>query len=135
MNNEQDCVVISSAGPVVHSDRGFLLRPSGVTDKTAGTVGLSMHYGTLPPATKITPHYHPYESIAFTVSGSNRVYFGPKLEKFIDLHPGDFIYIPANALHSPENLSADVPSEYILSRAAPDEIILYPETQPATESQ
>ena len=57
------------------------------------------------------------------ISGKARAYFGPNDEQWVDVSAGDFIYIPACMIHSTEN-TGDTPVEYILARAAPEDIAI-----------
>jgi uncharacterized RmlC-like cupin family protein len=57
------------------------------------------------------------------ISGKGRAYFGPNDERWEDVSAGDFIYIPAGMIHSTENIGEGV-IEYILARAAPEDIAI-----------
>lgn len=104
---------------------GFV-RGWGINNETTGSVSISMAYGALAPGIKAEPHYHPFETAIYIISGKVRVYLGVKGEEFVDAEEGDFIYIPQLVVHSPENIGV-VPMEFVVARNAPDEIALLPE--------
>jgi uncharacterized RmlC-like cupin family protein len=112
--------VIHAAERVSQSDHG-LLRGWGVSGETAGSQHLSMAHGLVPVGAKAARHYHPFETAIFVISGRARAYFGAHDEDAVEVGAGDFLYIPAGVIHSTENIG-DVPVEYILARAAPEEV-------------
>lgn len=112
--------IIRAAERVQQSDHG-LLRGWGVSGSTAGSQQLSMAHGIVPVGAKAARHYHPFETAIFVISGRARAYFGARDEESADVGAGDFLYIPANVIHTTENIG-DAPVEYILARAAPEDI-------------
>ena len=46
----------------------------------------------------------------------------PHLEQELVIKPGNFIYVPAKAVHQPIN-DSDIPMELIVARNAPVEIV------------
>ena len=121
-HSKDDFVVIHSNETVNKSDHG-LMREFGVSSATSGTQSLSMAYGIVPAGSKSGRHYHPFETAVYVISGYSRAFFGPNDERSVDCGPGDFIYIPAGMIHSTEN-TGDGPVEYILARAAPEDIAI-----------
>jgi uncharacterized RmlC-like cupin family protein len=100
-----------------------LVRGFGVSRSTTGSMHLSMAHGVVPVGATSTRHYHPFETAVFIISGKARSYFGPHDEEWVDIAAGDFVYIPANLPHSTENIGS-TPLEYILARAAPEDIVI-----------
>ena len=49
---------------------------------------------------------------------------GPALENSNPIGPGDFIYVPPNAVHQPINDSLSDPMELIVARNTPVEIVV-----------
>jgi uncharacterized RmlC-like cupin family protein len=80
-----------------------------------------MAYGLVPIGATSTRHYHPFETAVFIISGRARAYFGPRDEEWVDVEPGDFLYIPGDLPHSTKNIG-DAPVQYILTRAAPEDV-------------
>lgn len=119
---QDDFVVIRFNETVNKSDHG-LIREFGVSASTSGSQALSMAYGMVPAGSKSKRHYHPFETAVYVISGQARAYFGPNDERWEDVAKGDFLYIPAGMVHSTEN-TGDSPVEYILARAAPEDIAI-----------
>lgn len=76
-----------------------------------------MAYGHLPPRLVASPHAHEFETAIYILSGRVRVFFGDDLRTFVDVEADDFLFIPANLMHGPVNMS-DQPMVYIVARAA-----------------
>ncbi len=119
---QQDFAVIHFDETVNQSDHG-LIREFGISSATTPTQHLSMAYGMVPAGSKSGRHYHPFETAVYVISGRARAYFGANDEHWEDVSAGDFIYIPAGMIHSTEN-TGEGPVEYLLARAAPEDIAL-----------
>ena len=50
--------------------------------------------------------------------------FGAKLEHTVDAGPGDFIYVPPEAVHQEINLDADAPVEMIVARDGQENVVV-----------
>jgi len=119
---QNDFVIIHPSETVNKSDHG-LIREFGISMSTTGSQHLSMAFGMVPAGSKSKRHYHPFETAVYVISGKARAYFGPNDERWEDVSAGDFIYIPAGMIHSTENIGGGV-IEYILARAAPEDIAI-----------
>lgn len=119
---QDDFVIIRQNETVNKSDHG-LIREFGVSAATSGSQALSMAYGMVPAGSKSKRHYHPFETAVYVIAGQARAFFGPHDERWEDVGAGDFLYIPAGMVHSTENTGAG-PVEYILARAAPEDIAI-----------
>ena len=117
---QNDFVHIPFDQTVNQSDHG-LIREFGVSAATSGSQHLSMAFGMVPARSKSKRHYHPFETAVYVISGQSRAYFGHNDERSVDVSPGDFLYIPAYMVHSTESIG-DTPVEYILARAAPEDM-------------
>lgn len=100
-----------------------LVRGFGVSQSTAGSAHLSMAYGSVPVGAVSSRHYHPFETAVYVISGKARSYFGRRDEEWVDVEAGDFVFIPAELPHSTANIG-DEPVQYILARAAPEDIVI-----------
>src|SRR5215208_8278744 len=98
-------------------------REFGVSGSSAGSRHLSMAYGVVPAGATSTRHSHPFETAVFVISGRARAYFGLNDEEWVDVEPGDFLYIPADMPHSTANIG-DTPVQYVLARAAPEDVVI-----------
>ena len=119
---QDDFVIVRLNETVNKSDLG-LIRDFGISASTSGSQALSMAYGMVPAGSKSKRHYHPFETAVYVISGQARACFGPNDERWEDVAAGDFIYIPAGMVHSTENTGGQ-PVEYILARAAPEDIAI-----------
>ena len=100
-------------------------REAGVSASTVGAQKLWVGYVTMAPGMKSGAHHHgPVESCIYVISGRARIRFGPHLEQTVDAGPGDFIYVPPEAVHQEINLDADAPIEMIVSRDGQENIVV-----------
>ena len=104
---------------------GNMTRMAGVSEKLAGTTAIHLAVATIPPGCASSPHYHVNcESAIYVVKGSGRFLTGGKLERSQAIGPGDFIYVPPDAVHQPINDSPSETMELIVARNAPVEIVV-----------
>lgn len=66
-------------------------------------------------------HHGASESGIYIISGQARFRMGPDLAEHADAGPGDFIYVPAWAVHSEANLSQTEPVVAIVCRSISDD--------------
>ncbi len=102
---------------------GAMTRLAGVSQGLVGSTGIHLAIATIPPGCASTPHYHVNcESAIYVVKGKGRFIIGEKLDNEIPIGPGDFIYVPQDAVHQPVNDGSD-PMELIVARNTPVEIV------------
>lgn len=118
-------VVVRKNDAPSDNKHGFM-RGWGITGERTGSQNISMAHGVLPPGVKAEPHYHLFETAIYILAGKVRVYYGMGDEEFEDVSAGDFIFIPEKVIHSPKNIGED-PLEFIVARAAPEEVAFTPE--------
>jgi len=116
---------------VVHPDdleveikSGAMTRLAGVSEALTGSTGIHLAIATIPPHCASSPHYHVNcESAIYVVKGHGRFVIGDSLDTELTIGPGDFIYVPAEAVHQPVN---DGPEdmEIIVARNTPVEIVV-----------
>ncbi|MGW3149676.1 cupin domain-containing protein [Streptomyces sp. NPDC001177] len=61
-------------------------------------------------------HHGEYESVIYVLTGALRMEFGPDGSDTVEAGPGDFVYVPKNAVHRESNPSAE-PADIIVVRA------------------
>jgi uncharacterized RmlC-like cupin family protein len=103
----------------------------GVNEVSAGSRGLSMLVTMLGPGRCTNAHYHvDSETAIYGVSGNARMFYGEKLENFVDVGAGDFIYIPPFCPHKTYNLSHTADAVFVTARTDPFEqerVVVTPE--------
>ena len=118
-----ECKVIHPDGLEVEIQSGAMTRLAGVSEALTGSTGIHLAIATIPPHCASSPHYHVNcESAIYVVKGRGRFIVGDKLDNPLPIAPGDFIYVPAEAVHQPVNDSDEV-MEIIVARNTPVEIV------------
>jgi uncharacterized RmlC-like cupin family protein len=101
----------------------------GLSERTAGTNGLSMMVVHIPPGGKAEPHYHDgFEAGIYILEGKVDNLFGEGLKESVVTEKGDFLFIPPGVPHQPINLSDTEPAIAIVSRNIASEqepVVLY----------
>ena len=106
-------------------------RAAAINHATAGAKKLWAGTVEIHPNAKTGVHHHgALESIIYIISGQARMRWGSKLEYVAEAGPGDFIYVPAEAVHQPIN-DGDGDMEIIVARNTPVEIVVEVETSKA----
>jgi uncharacterized RmlC-like cupin family protein len=71
---------------------------------------------TEPGATSGWHHHGEHETSLYVVSGRLRLEFGPGGDQVVDAGPGDFVHVPAGAVHRESNPDGE-PSTAVIARA------------------
>jgi uncharacterized RmlC-like cupin family protein len=80
---------------------------------------------TMAPGAKSGVHHHgPVESSIYVISGRARFRFGAKLEREVEVGPGDFVYVPPEAVHQELNLDPDAPVVMIVARDGQENVVV-----------
>jgi uncharacterized RmlC-like cupin family protein len=102
----------------------------GISDETAGSLGIGMNLVIIPPGATADPHYHDgFETAIFLLSGRVETRYGEDLRHTCVNEAGDFLYIPAGVPHEPRNLSDTEPARAIVARNTLNEresVVAYP---------
>ncbi|WP_349729386.1 cupin domain-containing protein [Peribacillus frigoritolerans] len=61
-------------------------------------------------------HHGEAETAGYILSGRTRIYFGENYKEYVDLGPGDFLYVPPFVPHIEETLSEKEPVVFITAR-------------------
>jgi uncharacterized RmlC-like cupin family protein len=94
----------------------------GISCKTVGASGLSMHLVVIPPGARAEPHKHiGYETGIYVLEGRVSTRWGPALEHETVSEAGDFLFVPPGVPHEAINLSATEPARAIVARNDPAE--------------
>ena len=120
-----ECRVIHPDALEVEVRSGSMTRLAGVSQGLVGSTGIHLAIATIPPGCASSPHYHVNcESAIYVARGRGRFLAGPNLEQSMAIGPGDFIYVPPDAVHQPVNDSPTEPLELIVARNTPVEIVV-----------
>ena len=118
-----DCRVIHPDELETEVSSGAMIRLAGVSEGLVGSTGIHLAIATIPAGCASSPHFHVNcESAIYVVKGHGRFLTGTGLENSLTIGPGDFIYVPQDAVHQPINDGLE-PMELIVARNTPAEIV------------
>ena len=119
-----ECRVVHPDGLEVEIQSGAMTRLAGGVGEFGGVHRIHLAVATIPPHCASSPHYHVNcESAIYVVKGHGRFIVGNNLDQPLSIGPGDFIYVPAEAVHQPVN-DGDEALEIIVARNTPTEIVV-----------
>lgn len=126
-----ECRLIKSDNLDVEISSGSMTRLAGVSQGLVGSNGIHLAIATIPPGCSSSPHYHVNcESAIYVSKGTGRFMVGENLETSLEIGPGDFLYVPAEAVHQPVNDGTE-PLELIVARNTAVEIVVEVEADKA----
>lgn len=95
---------------------------TGISGRTVGATGLSMHIVVIPPGARAAPHIHVgYETGLYVLEGRVCTRWGESLENEVISEAGDFLFVPPGVPHEAINLSDSEPARAVVARNDPDE--------------
>ena len=87
------------AGEAYVGQQGFPYS-AGLTGGTAGARGLCMTVLPLPDGARAKTHLHRgIETAAYIMEGEVDMYYGERLEHFLQARAGEYVYVPADMPH------------------------------------
>lgn len=102
-----------------------MFRDIGVSAETTGAQGIYSAIVSTGPGARSTVHHHrECETAIYILEGSARFRYGAQLEHAVEAHAGDFVYIPAHAVHTEDNLSDTEPLRVLVSRNCPGSVVV-----------
>jgi len=117
------------AGEQFQGKQGLQYTP-GISAETVGARGIHLQIVTIPPGGRAKAHKHAsHETAIYMLSGVSAMWYGEHLEQHMIVHPGDFLYIPADTPHLPYNPSDSENAVALISRTDPNEqesVVLLP---------
>ena len=124
---KRGCVVKGGAGYRAEQGSDYL---PGISAETAGAKALWLGIVTLPPGQRTKAHVHERHETAFYMMSGDEVelWTGDQLQYRDVVHPGDYLFIPANVLHVAVN-RGDRPAILIGSRNEPtsqESVVMHP---------
>jgi uncharacterized RmlC-like cupin family protein len=114
------CVVVEGHG-TYSGAQGFDYF-EGISARSAGARGLSMHRLEIPPGATARPHLHEHhETAIYVLSGRSEMRYGEGLHEHLEVRAGQFLFIPAGMPHLPSNPSDRDACVVVLARTDPAE--------------
>ena len=102
---------------------GSMTRFAGVSEHLSNATNIHMALADIPMGRCSTTHYHTNcESAIYVLSGSGIFVHGDNMDIEDDISAGDFVFVPAGALHQPVN-TGDTTLKLIVARNTPTEIV------------
>jgi uncharacterized RmlC-like cupin family protein len=122
--------VVVRAALGYRAEQGSDYRP-GVSAETTGSQVIWLGMISLPPGKRTSAHVHEcHETALYMMSGDElELWTGDQLEHCEAVHPGDYVYIPANVLHVAVNRGA-TPAVFMGTRneaTANESVVMRPE--------
>jgi uncharacterized RmlC-like cupin family protein len=122
--------VIVRGGEAYRAEQGSDYLP-GISAETVGAKALWLGVASIPPGKRTKAHIHArHETAFYMLSGDElEMWSGDELQFRDVVHPGDYLYIPANVLHVAVN-RASTPATFIGARNEPtaqESVVLFPE--------
>jgi uncharacterized RmlC-like cupin family protein len=117
-------------GEPFQGKQGLMYTPA-ISAETVGSTAIHMQLVTIPPGGRAKAHKHAsHETAIYMLSGIGGMWYGHQLEHHVELHPTDFLYIPADIPHLPYNPSTTETAVAVISRTDPNEqesVVLLPD--------
>ena len=102
---------------------GPMTRFAGVSEHLSNATNIHMALADIPMGRCSTTHYHTNcESAIYVLSGSGIFVHGDNMDIEDEISAGDFVFVPAGALHQPVN-TGDTTLKLIVARNTPTEIV------------
>ena len=102
---------------------GSMTRFAGVSEHLSNATNIHMALADIPMGRCSTTHYHTNcESAIYVLSGSGIFVHGDNMDIEDEISAGDFVFVPAGALHQPVN-TGDTTLKLIVARNTPTEIV------------
>jgi uncharacterized RmlC-like cupin family protein len=105
-------------------------RRAAIDKESVGTDRLWFGRVTCPPGMTSGPHHHAEaETAGHMLSGDRiRIYFGANYEEYVDIEPGDYLFVPAYVPHIEVNMSDTVAAEFVTARTPGNIVVSLEET-------
>ncbi len=102
--SDEDVRVIGPTGDYLGKQR--LTYNTGISTETVGARGVCLTSLTVPPGVRAKVHYHEgIETVAYIIDKELVIWYGEQCDRQVRITAGEYLYIPANVPHAPENVS------------------------------
>ena len=108
------------AARIASSQDAFLREEDGITfwrgfDPESVGTGVSLARAKLAAGTRIPPHWHSQDTVAFLVDGRAVFRSGAEFSDVLVMEPGDWLFVPAGLVHD-EETPDDAHGEFLYAR-------------------
>jgi uncharacterized RmlC-like cupin family protein len=102
-----------------------MYRRAAIDKDSVGTDRLWFGRVTCPPGMTSGPHHHgEAETAGHMLSGDRiRIYFGAEYAEYVDVEPGDYLFVPSWVPHIEVNMSDSEPAEFVTARTPANIVI------------
>ncbi|GAA1879870.1 cupin domain-containing protein [Williamsia serinedens] len=103
---------------------GGAVRVSGVSPQHTPATRIWFGRVSNEPGYRSLPHHHgEAETGGYVLTGSARIYFGEDYTEYVDMGPGDFVFVPPYMPHVEANMSTTEELVWLTCRT-PDNIVV-----------
>jgi uncharacterized RmlC-like cupin family protein len=123
---EQSTPAVTRSGELIQftGQSGGAVRESGVSPQHTPATKIWFGRVSNRPGYRSLPHHHgDAETGGYVLEGHGRIYFGDGYRDFVDMHPGDFVFVPPLMPHVEANMSVTDELVWLTART-PDNIVV-----------
>lgn len=122
--------IVVKGGEAYRAEQGSDYLP-GISSETVGATALWLGIASIPPGQRTKAHVHErHETAFYMLSGDElEMWSGDELQYRDVMHPGDYLYIPANVMHVAVNRGS-TSAVFIGARNEPtaqESVVMHPE--------
>lgn len=123
MDGTRPYVVAAPGSAAETAQTPGMARLPGVSADSTGATRIWLGHVTAEANHVGPPHHHgEAETASYVISGRTRVYFGEGLQEWVEVGPGEFLFVPAHIVHVEAN-PYDEPCVAVVARS-PDNIVV-----------
>ncbi len=103
---------------------GQCIRTSGVSPQHTPATKIWFGRVTNEPGHRSPPHHHAdAETGGYVLKGHGRIYYGEGYRQYVDMFPGDFVFVPPHMPHVEVNMSTTDELVWLTCRT-PDNLVV-----------
>jgi uncharacterized RmlC-like cupin family protein len=116
--------VIGPSDRLEDAASGAMRREAAISRVLVGAEKIWVGYAELGPGTRSAVHHHgEAESAIYVVSGRARFFTGARGEILQEAGPGDFVWVPPQAVHLEMNSSDTEPVRMVVARSTQETLV------------
>lgn len=129
-------VPVVTRGDELHANTassGGALRLSGVSPQHTPATRIWFGQVSNEPGYRSLPHHHgEAETGGYVLRGKGRIYFGEDYSEWLDMAPGDFVFVPPFMPHVEANMSTTEELVWLTARTPDNIVVNLPEVDDST---